>query len=258
MPRPGGRLPPGGAGPARGGGAPLTASDTRAFSVAAVLILGASGLRYGVEARRAGAGLAWDSTSALPELLEESRAAQAAEARRSQPLGEGERLDPNTAPAEELDRLPGVGPSVARAIVDHREAEGAFRSAEDLLAVRGIGPATLEKIRERLRLPEERLALPPRAGPSGRGLLAPPGERDRRARSRRAGASSGGEAAVDVNRASAAELESLPGIGPALAARILERRERVGRFSSVEELISVRGIGPATLERLRGHVRAGR
>lgn len=61
----------------------------------------------------------------------------------------------------------------------------------------------------------------------------------------------GAGATVDVNRAGAAELESLPGIGPALAARILAHREAKGPFQAVEDLLAVSGIGERTLERLR-------
>jgi competence protein ComEA len=56
---------------------------------------------------------------------------------------------------------------------------------------------------------------------------------------------------LDVNLASAAELERLPGVGPALAARIVDLRQREGPFGSVEDLRRVRGVGQATLERLR-------
>jgi competence protein ComEA len=53
---------------------------------------------------------------------------------------------------------------------------------------------------------------------------------------------------VDVNRAGLTELESLPGVGPAIAAAIVDDRERYGPFVSVDDLIRVRGIGPAKLE----------
>lgn len=55
---------------------------------------------------------------------------------------------------------------------------------------------------------------------------------------------------IDVDRASAAELDRLPGIGPALAQRIVEDREANGAFGSVEALQRVRGIGPALAARL--------
>ena len=59
---------------------------------------------------------------------------------------------------------------------------------------------------------------------------------------------------VDINAASAAELEALPGIGPALAAAIVEWRRVNGPFSGVDELLDVPGIGPAKLDRLAAHV----
>jgi competence protein ComEA len=55
---------------------------------------------------------------------------------------------------------------------------------------------------------------------------------------------------VNLNTASADQLEALPGIGPALAGRILAWRDEHGRFTSVEELQEVSGIGPATLAKL--------
>src|SRR5690242_10902192 len=62
---------------------------------------------------------------------------------------------------------------------------------------------------------------------------------------------------VDLNHASAAELDALPGIGPVLARRIVEHRERAGPFRSADELRAVRGVGPRLLERLRPRVFAG-
>ncbi|UEJ83066.1 ComEA family DNA-binding protein [Brachybacterium halotolerans subsp. kimchii] len=56
-------------------------------------------------------------------------------------------IDINTADADQLDELPGVGPGIAQRIIDHREQNGPFASVDDLAEVSGIGPATLEKIR---------------------------------------------------------------------------------------------------------------
>jgi competence protein ComEA len=57
-------------------------------------------------------------------------------------------VDLNTATAEQLDALPGVGPTTADAIVRDRETHGAFRSVDDLARVRGIGPAKLAQLRD--------------------------------------------------------------------------------------------------------------
>ena len=53
----------------------------------------------------------------------------------------------NEADAEELQQLPGIGETIAQAIIDEREAHGPFRYPEDLMAVRGIGESKYEQIR---------------------------------------------------------------------------------------------------------------
>lgn len=57
-------------------------------------------------------------------------------------------VDLNTATLEQLDALPGVGPATAKAILAERGKRGRFKSVEDLLDVRGIGPAKLDAIRD--------------------------------------------------------------------------------------------------------------
>jgi competence ComEA-like helix-hairpin-helix protein len=165
--------------------------------------------------------------------------------RMAEPLAPGERLDPNTAPEAELARLPRVGPALARRIVEDRERNGPFRSAGDLARVPGVGPRLLELASPHLDLPA---AGPP--VPAGVGWAAPPV-----APVGRAGAPGAGAEVIDLNRADAAALEALPGVGPVLAARIVAYRDSVGGLASPEELLAVRGIGAATLERLRPRLR---
>ena len=62
-------------------------------------------------------------------------------------------LNPNTATAPELEKLPGIGPSLAQAIVEYRQSHGPFQRPEDLLQVPGIGPAKLEQIEGSISLP---------------------------------------------------------------------------------------------------------
>lgn len=56
---------------------------------------------------------------------------------------------------------------------------------------------------------------------------------------------------ININIAPPSELQRLPGIGPALAARIVAYREAWGRFSTVEDIMEVSGIGPRTFENIR-------
>ncbi|SNS94348.1 competence protein ComEA [Geodermatophilus pulveris] len=65
-----------------------------------------------------------------------------------------------------------------------------------------------------------------------------------------AGGAPGGPGLLDLNAAAAADLDALPGIGPVLAQRIVEHRDRSGPFRSVEQLDDVPGIGPTTYAEL--------
>ena len=59
---------------------------------------------------------------------------------------------------------------------------------------------------------------------------------------------------INLNTATAEQLEAIPGIGPVLAQRIIEYRQTHGKFQSVDELLEVRGIGPKRLESMRPYV----
>lgn len=67
-------------------------------------------------------------------------------------LGGGGVVNLNTADVAELNKLPGVGEKTAQAIIAHREAIGGFRSIEQLLEVKGIGPSKFEKMRAHLKV----------------------------------------------------------------------------------------------------------
>jgi competence protein ComEA len=64
----------------------------------------------------------------------------------------GQPVNLNSATAEQLDALVGIGPATARAILDWRQQHGRFRRVDDLLNVRGIGPAKLDALRSQLRV----------------------------------------------------------------------------------------------------------
>jgi competence protein ComEA len=148
--------------------------------------------------------------------------------------------------------------SAPAAVVAHAagavQAPGVYRlepgaRAADLVAAAGGAGADADLQRLNLAAPVadgERVYVPrvgevapaPVAGPSG-GATGGAGE----------GQGVGGP--VDLNTATAEELEALPGVGPAIAAAILDERERRGRFATVDDLLDVRGIGEARLEQLR-------
>lgn len=212
----------------------LTPQERLALGVTALLIAAGTGARV-LQFRSAPAEWIADAdTSTGVELsaVRETVSRLAAERRRaSEPLRAGERIDVNTAPAVEIERLPRVGPALAGRIVAHRQAHGAFRTLGDLDEVTGIGPALLESL-------APHVALVP--GP---------------ARSTRGGAGgAGGTALLDLNRAGETELRALPGIGPALAARIVQWRSEHGPFETVEALEQVPGVGPALRARVGPHV----
>lgn len=153
-------------------------------------------------------------------------------------------IDLNRASAAELASVPGLGETLADRIVLYRKTHGDFRSVEELRQVKGIGEKTLERIRQFLHVgtyTDVATSAPAKAaeGPTKATTKKPlPATK------------------IDVNRASLAELQQLPGIGPTLAARIVEQRQ-ARPFSEVDDLRKVRGIGPKTLENVRPHVTVG-
>jgi competence protein ComEA len=62
---------------------------------------------------------------------------------------------------------------------------------------------------------------------------------------------------IDINRATQAELESLPGIGPVTAQKIIDYRQTHGPFKDIEEIMDVKGIGPATFEKIKDLITVG-
>jgi competence ComEA-like helix-hairpin-helix protein len=167
--------------------------------------------------------------------------------RQSRPLAQGERIDADSASAVELSRLPRVGLALARTIVADREANGAFRQLAGLDRVAGVGPGLLRTLEPYLsfgdsaaaevfaRRPDAEIGTAFAPPPPG-GLFAPKLDRP--------------GTALNVNRATAVELERLPGIGPSLARRIVADREARGPFATVQALDRVPGIGPALVGRL--------
>lgn len=166
--------------------------------------------------------------------------------RQARPLAPGERIDVNAASASELARLPRVGLGLAKAIVAERSATGPFIGPAGLDRVPGVGPGLL-------RILEPHLSFGSRPGAPG--SVTPHADIGTAFASPPSGAAVAPETgrrgtALNVNQATAVELERLPGIGPSLARRIVADREARGSFATVQALDRVAGIGPALVGRL--------
>ena len=73
-------------------------------------------------------------------------------ARPTEPVAAADLTDLNSADQKEIAQVPGVGPKMAEAIIDHRRLHGPFKSVDELKNVRGVGPVTFEKIRSQFRV----------------------------------------------------------------------------------------------------------
>jgi len=195
-------------------------------------------------------------------------------------------VDINTATAEELQALSGIGAVTAQRIIDYRTEHGPFNCIEDLLHVSGIGEATLEKFRAHVTVSQQTVpeqdteadteasaysvsdepaaepAEPP-AEPQGGSESTettlppepdtPPTEPDTESEPPITGEPEQ-TALTDINTATSEELQTLNGIGPVLAQRIIDYRTEHGAFTTVDDLLNVKGIGEATLNKFREQV----
>jgi competence ComEA-like helix-hairpin-helix protein len=146
--------------------------------------------------------------------------------RLSRPLGQSERVDVDHASADELARLPGIGPALARRIVADRESHGAFGGVAGLSRVHGMGKALITKLIPHLSFG----GVPAEAQVTS---ATDP---------------------VDLNHATVVDLVGLPGIGPSRARAIIAFRDSVGPFRELDDLKRVAGITGALVKRLDGRV----
>lgn len=160
-------------------------------------------------------------------------------------------IDLNLATRAELQLLPGIGPSMAERIDAYRILHGPYASVDELRKVPGIGPKTLERLRPWLVVRGVPVA---RSAPPQDALEATQEPRMAPARAKLADVKL--DELIDINTASAADLDRLPGIGPKLAQRIMNTRA-AAPFQTVDELRRVPGIGPKTLEKVRPYVTIG-
>jgi competence protein ComEA len=159
------------------------------------------------------------------------------------------RIDLNRASRAELLQVPGIGPSLADRIEAYSREHGGFQSVDELTRVRGIGPATLDRVRPWLCVNNEDVPVDlPTPSPRAAASAMDGGERKVAGKKE-----TNLSAPIDINRASAEELQRLSGVGPVLSQRIIDERSK-RPFKSVDDLRRVSGIGPKTLARLRPNI----
>ncbi len=169
------------------------------------------------------------------------------------------RLELNRADRVQLMQLPGVGETLAARIVEYRDEHHGFRNVDELRQVHGIGPSLIEKIRSHVYVEafeadeEAEPAEEPHRAVAMTQKPTPKPKQDKPPTNKKAGEKNG---LIDVTRAGVEELQHLPGIGPTLAGRIVETRQKAP-FKKVDDLRRVPGIGVKTLDRLRPFVRVG-
>jgi len=132
----------------------------------------------------------------------------------SDPLLIGLPIDLNTADATVIASIPEIGSGTADAIVAERSAGGPYRSLDDVGRAPGVGAMVLARLVPFVTVVD--------AGP------------------------------LDLNTATAAQLERLPGVGPVLAARIVVNRAERGPFADLADLERVGGVGAALVASLHG------
>ena len=165
-------------------------------------------------------------------------------------------LELNAAPAAELEQLPHIGAVLAERITAYRDQIGGFSNREQLLEVEGIGEATLYEIYDLLYLENETFPEPePEPAESPAPAEEPqPAETAPPATEPPAAAAPAVTFPLDLNQATAAELEQIPEMQPELAEKIVAFRQQIQAFSSVYELLYVDGMTEAYFVQLRDYV----
>jgi len=160
----------------------------------------------------------------------------------------------NTASADVLDKLPGIGPTTSARIVEHRETHGDFSTIWELADVPRLSKSTVEKISNLITV-----GSPSPPDPPWTKTVAKP-KSDTEPSKSKTGSGTKSESVslsgepININIATLEELDKLPRVGPALAQRIIDYREQNGPFQSPEDLTKVKGIGERTYEHMKNLV----
>jgi competence protein ComEA len=167
------------------------------------------------------------------------------------------RIDLNEADRATLLQIPGVGEAMAERILSYRQANGPFRNLQQLLEIRGMGAATLERLRPWVEVKGDSSSAITRVSSTKKQQaplkVAGPSKSDA-ATPAKPGASvskvDGLTGPIPINTASLEDLQKLPRVGLKRAQQIIDERNK-SPFRTLDDLRRVSGIGAKTLETLR-------
>ncbi len=167
-------------------------------------------------------------------------------------------VDVNNADLETLETLPGVGPSIAKKIVDGRP----YKSLADLEKVKGLGKSRADAMKDLVTFGS---AATPAVTTSTSASTPAKSSTDTSSSKTTSTTSSkptkasadrlaAGEK-VNINTASAEELDKIPGIGPTKAQAIVDYRTQNGNFKTIEDIQKVKGIKGGTFAKIKDYLK---
>jgi competence protein ComEA len=177
------------------------------------------------------------------------------------------RVDVNSADLETLETLPGVGSATAKRIVSGRP----FNSLSDLEKVKGLSKAKVDQLKDKVTFgpmasPKSSQAKSKTTSSSNVGGASAEGGGTVTGAGSEHAAKSGSTSAasvdklapgqqLNINTASASELEKLPGIGPTKAQAIVDYRTQNGNFKSIEDIEKVKGIKSGVFSKVKDYIK---
>jgi competence protein ComEA len=183
------------------------------------------------------------------------------------------RVDVNSADLQTLETLPGVGPATAKRIVEGRP----YKTLSDLENVKGLSKAKIDALKDKVTFGSAPLNQTTSAAKSsspkhtatssstgastasGGGASPANGSSGAAAKPRSTSGTTTSKIApgqhVNINTASATELETLPGIGPTKAQAIIDYRNQNGSFKSIEDIEKVKGIKAGVFSKVKDYIK---
>ena len=166
-------------------------------------------------------------------------------------------VDLNTADAETLQTLPGIGPVIASEIIAARP----FKSVDELSKIKGLGEAKIAELKPRVKASEPIVAKTKAESPKMTKADTKKAEPKAKAKAKEVVENEGELSAkaqkltdsgkkIDINTANAETLMELPGVGPAKSKAIIEARP----FKTIDEITNANGIGEVTFGHLKNFI----